>query len=283
MTDLRQERGIVFGSIGCLILTLWVSVVMAGDKQSPPDDKFHPFIQKDYDPKTVSQNEFRNGSALIRIIQAKRMSKNSDEAPLICRAWIEIVRANQTTFSKYFDDIDPVGFSYGLFIPKIQPPAPYFAIVKNGDYDGRLYLVNEDGKVEDLMGGFYFITSDKRYLFSQYASDGTGLVVFDLKAGRTVYSSDKIPYIYQWYVNDGVYFFTEAEWIRSNRGIATEKAGIAHFYDLKTQQITSREITAAEIAAAKKLAFDFNPDTYNNCTMEPYISPKGVRQQTPSR
>jgi hypothetical protein len=84
-----------------------------------------------------------------------------------------------------------------------------------------------------------------------------------------VYSSDKIPYIYQWYVTDAAYFFTETEWIRSNRGIATEKAGIAHFYDFKTQQIISRSITAAEIAAAKKLAFDFDPGTYNNCTTEP--------------
>jgi hypothetical protein len=36
----------------------------------------------------------------------------------------------------------------------------------------RLSIVNEDGKVDDFMGGFYFITNDKRYLFSQYVSDG---------------------------------------------------------------------------------------------------------------
>jgi hypothetical protein len=282
MIGLKQEPGNLYGVIGCWILTLLVSVVTAGNAQSLPDEKFHQFIQKDYDPKAVSHKEFRNGNALVRIIQAKQLSNNSDEAPLICRAWIEISKANQTTFRKYFDDIDPVGFSYGVFIPKIQPRAPYFAVVKNGDYDGHLYLINENGKVDDLRGGFYFIANDKRYLFSQYASDGTGLVVFDLKAGRTVYSSNNIPYIHQWYVKDGVYFFTESEWIHSNPGIPTEKAGIAHFYDFKAQQIISKKITDAEIAAARKLGYDFDPRKYDNCTTEHYESPKRIGKQTPA-
>ena len=135
------------------------------------------------------------------------------------------------------------------------------------------YLVNENGKVDDLIGGFYFITNDRRYLFSKYASDLPGLVVFDFKTGRTVYSSNKIQPIHQWYEKDGVYFFSESEWIRTNLGKATEKAGIAHFYDFKTQEIISKEITAAEIAAAKKLAYDFDPRKYENCTTEPYKLP----------
>lgn len=109
-----------------------------------------------------------------------------------------------------------------------------------------------------------------------------GLVVFDLKEGRTVYSSDRIPYIHQWYVKDGVYFFTESEWIRSNPGTATEKVGIAHFYDFKIQQIISKEITAAQIAAAKKLSWDFDPRKYEDCSTEPSKSLKKVGQQIPT-
>jgi hypothetical protein len=182
---------------------------------------------------------------------------------------MEITKAKQTVFKKYFDDIYAVSFSYGLFIPTVQPPASYFAVVKNGDCDGHLYLINEDYKVDDLMGGFYFITDDKRYLLSQYASDGTGLMVFDLKAGRTVYSSDEIPYIHQWYVKDGIYFFTESEWIRSNLGTPTEKPGVAHLYDFKTQRVITKEITSTEIAAAKTVAYDFDPRQYKDCTTEP--------------
>ncbi len=257
--------------IGCLILTLSLSFIISGNAHSSPADKSLPFVQKDYDQKEfqVSQSEFHNGTTLIRIIQAKKISKNYNEPPYLCRAWLEITKAKQTVFKKYFDDIDAVAFSYGLSIPSAQPPAPYFAVVKNGDYDGHLYLVNENGKVDDLMGGFYFITNDKRYLFSQYASDATGLVVFDLKAGRTVYSSDKIPYIHQWYEKDGVYFFTESEWIRSNLGTPTEKLGIAHFYDFKTQQVISKKITSDEIAAAKTVVYDFDPRQYKDCMTEP--------------
>ncbi len=265
-------------SISCSMLTLLMSAIIAGNARSSPDDNSQPFIQEDYDSKDyqVSKSEFRNGNALIRIIQAKKISRNYSKPPNICRAWIEVTRAKQTAFNKYFDDIDAVAFSYGLFIPDVQPPAPYFAVVKNGDYDGHLYLVNENGKVDDLMGGFYFMTDDRQYIFSQYVSDEPGLVVFDLKAGRTVYSSNKIPYIHQWYVKDGVYFFTESEWIRSNPGTATEKAGVAHFYDFKKQQIISKKITAAEIAAAKKLAYDFDPRKYRDCTTEPDKLPKRV-------
>jgi len=246
-----------------------MAVVISNNAQSS-DDKFQPFVQKDYDPKEfqVSQCEVHNGSTLIRIIQAKKISKNYNEPPYLCRAWIEITKAKQKIFKKYFNDIDAVAFSYGLFIPNQQPPAPYFAVVKNGDYDGHLYLVNENGRVDDFMGGFYFITDDKRYLFSQYVSDAPGLVVFDFKAGRVVYSSDKIPYIHQWYVRDDVYFFTESEWLRSNLGTPTEKPGIAHFYDFKTHQLISKEITPTEIAAAKTVAYDFDPREYKDCTTE---------------
>lgn len=157
-------------------------------------------------------------------------------------------------------------------------PAPYFAVVKNGNYDGHLYFINESGKVEDLMGGFYFITNDKRYLFSQYAPDGTGLAVFDLITGRTVYPSNKIPYIHHWYVKDGAYFFAESEWIRSNLGRATEKPEIAHFYDFNKKEIISKDITADDLAAAEKLEYDFDPREYENCTTNSYESSKSIGQ-----
>jgi len=248
-----------------MMATAFIAAVHA---QTSPDTQFRPFVLKEYDPKefTVSQNEFHNGGASIRITQAKQIAINVHKPPTICRAWIEVVKENKTTFQKYLADMDPAGFSYGVFIPAAQPPAPFFAVVKIGDYDGRLYLVNKEGKVEDLMGGFYFITNDKRYLFSQYATDGTGLVVYDLAEGRTVYSSDKIPHMHQWYFKDGACFFTESEWIRSNIGRPTEKPGIAHFYDFKTHQIISKKITVAERAAAKTLAFDFDPRDYEDCT-----------------
>jgi hypothetical protein len=61
-------------------------------------------------------------------------------------------------------------------------------------------------------------------------------------------------------------------------GHANRESGIAHFYDFKKQQIISKEIAAAEIGAAKKLACDFGPRKFEDCTTGPYKSPKRVGQ-----
>jgi hypothetical protein len=45
----------------------------------------------------------------------------------------------------YYRDINPGGSSFGLFLPKQQPSSDDFVAVKEGDYDGRLLLVDKDG------------------------------------------------------------------------------------------------------------------------------------------
>jgi hypothetical protein len=216
----------------------------------------------------ISQRDIKHGDIILRIIQAKKLI-NFTEPPHHCRAWLDIIKSKKNVLHRYYDDIGPVGFSFGLFVPKVQPPSPYFAVIKIADYDGRLFLVRNDGKVHDLMGGFYFITKDKRYLFSQYASDIEGLVVFDLKKDRIVFSSDKISYIHQWYINGENYLFTESEWIKTNLGKPTEKGGVAYFYDFNSHQIIPKNMTAAEMAATKALSYDFDPRESDDCITEP--------------
>jgi hypothetical protein len=179
------------------------------------------------------------------------------KSPHTCRAWLEVTKAKQALFRKYYDDIDAVGFSYGLFVPKVQPPPPFFAVVKIGEYDGRLFLVHKDGKVFDLIGGFYFISENKRYLFSRYASDISGLAVFDLQRGDIVFSSDNLPeYQHRWYIEKGTYFFTASEWYGH---------GVAYIYDFKSHKIIEKEINSAELAASKPVAFDFDPTKCEDC------------------
>ncbi len=245
---------------------------------------YKPFSLEQYDQKQyrISQQDIKQGELLLRIIQAKKLSRNT-ESPRNCRAWFDVIKTKESIFQKYYDDINPVGFSFGIFVPNIQPPSPYSVIVKNGDYDGRLFLVRQDGKVYDLMGGFYFITKDKRYLFSEYASDAPGLVVFDLTSGLTVFSSDKIPYIHQWYIKGDEYFFTESEWIPANLGKPTEKAGVAHFYDFKAHQIISKYMISADARVAKVLAHDFDPREYGDCVAEESTVIEKDGRKTPGR
>lgn len=250
-------------NIGIFVSILGLLLPLMSDGAEP----YKPFIAKQYSPDDfkISQAEFRNGDAVIRIIQAKKISKKYDKPPYTCRAWLDVMRGKQTMFRRYFDDIDAVGFSYGLFVPEVQPPPPFFAVVKNGDYDGRLFLVHKDGKVFELVGGFYFISENKRYLFSHYASDTSGLAVFDLQEGRVVFSSDKLPvYQHQWYIRKSSYFFTASEWLGSS-GMPREKEGVAYFYDFESHEIIEKKITSTELAASKSVAYDFDPRECEDC------------------
>lgn len=228
-----------------------------------------PFVANDYPSEQfqVSATEIKNGNIKINIRQAKK-TKDFEQSPHSCRAWLDVEKSANTIFSSYYDDIDAVGFSYGLFVPKAQPKSPYLAVVKNGDYNGRLFLLRSDGKVHDLLGGFYFFAKDKRYVFSEYASDTSGLRVFDLIAGEVVFSSEKLPYIHQWYEKNGTYFFTETEW-RDNSGRATEKAGTVHIFDFKLKKLVEKKVSRAYFEKAKVVEWDFDPRKYEDCTSTP--------------
>jgi len=229
-------------------------------------ESYKPFIPKQYNPNDVkiSQAEFRNGDTLIKIIQVKTISQKYDLPPFLCRAWLDVTRSQKIVFRRYFDNIEALGSSFGLFVPAVQPLSPFFAVVKNGDYDGRLFLVREDGKVSDLLGGLYFISENKRYLFSHYFSDISGLAVFDLQAGRVVFSSDKLSaHQHQWYIRKGSYFFTASEW-SAGSGLH-EKKDVAYFYDFKSHKIIEKRISGTELAASKPVAYDFDPRECEDC------------------
>ena len=250
----------IITTIGIILLT-FVPLISYGA------DPYKPFIKRQYPSKdfTISQADFNHGNVVIKIIGAKKRSEKYDQPPHFCWTWLSVMKSNKTIYKKYFDDIEPVGFSYGLFIPKVQPPSPYFAVVKNGDYNGRLFIIHKNGKVFDLMGGFYFFSKDKRYLFSEYASDSSGLAVFDLRDGRVVFSSVELPAeMYQWYEKDITYFFTASEW-PNNSGMPQEKEGIAYFYDLKKHKIKEKGISRSELSASKPVAYDFDPREYEDC------------------
>jgi hypothetical protein len=249
--------------VGMIVAMLWAILPLIGQGSA----LYKPFIPDEYGKHDyeVSSRSIEHGDVVLLVREVKGIADRGD-SPRLCRAWFEVVKGKQQIFKRYFDDIDAVGFSYGLFIPKTQPPSPFFAVVKNGDYDGRLFLVHKGGKVFDVLGGRYFMTQDKRYLFSEYVSDGAGLTVFDLHANRVVFSSQKLPYIHQWYVKDGEYFFTESEWASASGG-PREKERVAHFYDFETNRIVEKNIESSEVKRAKTIEYDFNPREYEDCSV----------------
>lgn len=230
-------------------------------------EPYKPFIAKQYSPKqyTITRAEFRYGGLRILIIEAKRAPGMYSGPPYACRAWIDVKKANKSIFRNYFGDMEPVGFSYGLFVPSVQPPSPYFAVVKNGDYDGRLYLIREDGRVFDLPGGIYFISKDKQYIFSEHVRDNIGLIVFDLRTARTVFTTSNLPAeIYQWYEKDNTYFFTTSEDDKIT-GITKEVKNFAYFYDVTKHNFIKKDMTTADFDVSTRVSYDFNPGEYEDC------------------
>ena len=204
----------------------------------------------------IWQKQITHGDLSIELVGIKKNRAPKSKYSFTYRAWINVTRNSKSIFKRYFSDIDTAGSSAGLSVPTIQPSDSYVAIVKKGDYDGRLFLIQKDGIVFDLMGGHYFISKDHRYLFSEYDSDISGLAIFDIKLGKVIFSSAKLPYIFQWYCKNGIYFFTECEWLNANNGLPSEIKKHAYFFDVKTQIIKKRPLNDSDFNQSKKVLYD---------------------------
>jgi hypothetical protein len=226
-----------------------------------------PFRPADY-PRSefrVTQSLHSLGAVNIQIIQAERREPGA-HAPGYCRAWVKISRGEIAASSVFYDynDLEPVGYSYGVFVPQKQPSPDYFVVVKEGDYNGRLLLVDGSGRVTDILGGSFFIAS-ARFLVSEYASDSSGLAVFDLMAHKLLMQSTDVPYVQNWYRDSKGYFFTESEWSGAS-GRPHEKPGVACRLELEKGQIAKIDISPPTLKSARRITEDFDPTQYADCT-----------------
>jgi len=240
-----------------LIVTCWLTTSA---------EKVPAFTPRDYPSAKyqVTQSSHELNDVSIRVIQVKKR-KPDGSAPSYCRAWVEVSRGKTLLRRIHYSDFEPVGFSYGVFVPLKQPSADYFALVKEGDYDGHLLLVSREGAVTDLLGGFFFLTADKRFLVSEYSSDSSGVAVYDLQAHRLVFQSKDVPYIQKWYRDSSGYFFTESEW---SNGSPTphEKRDSVYRLDLSARKIVKASVDPKGLQSATRVGFDFDPRQLKDCT-----------------
>ena len=217
----------------------------------------------------ISRKEFSHGDVTVRVTQVKNAGYKL--LPYTCRAWFEVRKDNRLIKRQYYDDIDPSGFSYGIFVPKQQPIEDYFVAVKEGDYDGRLLLVSRDGALSNLPGGFYFLTDDKRFLLEEYASDDSSLVVVDVSMHKMVIDArddSSIPEVLNWYRDTVGYFFTEPD-PASKAWPPTEKRGHVYRLDLRNLKVTKIGGEPRMFANAHKVSYDFDPRKKRDCSSEP--------------
>lgn len=221
-----------------------------------------PFTPTDF-PDSVSKiylHTMLNGKVGIEAIQLKRLNEKHDN-PRYGRAWVSMTKDGKRTQCNYFADINPLGGAYGLFFPNQNMPANYRCIVKLGDYDGRLMLINDQGKYWNLPGGSFFLSKDKQYLFSTHECDApSGIAVFDLKSGTPIFETNEkakvaSPIVDKWYFNGTNYFFTTKEADGSTpKG---DKRAIFVF-DTKGRKLDKQEISATELATATAVSYDFD-------------------------
>jgi hypothetical protein len=171
-------------------------------------DKFEPFNRSDY-PKEkyqITSDSFLIKNILIEIYQVRPLNTNlHDNLFTYCRAWLTVKKDNKEIYQRLFKSIQPVGACHGLFIPLEQPRNDYFILSKLGDYDGRIFIIDSIGNVTEKLGGEFYVSKDKRYLFSNYYSDGSGLTVYDLTKGICLFSQTIDPYLGEWYFQDNKY------------------------------------------------------------------------------
>jgi hypothetical protein len=219
----------------------------------------------DDDLFVTSQKEFRHGEVLIKIFQAKK-KKNREVPPHECRAWIAIEKSGKLVKRFYYEDISPVGDRYGIFLPRKQPYKDFFTIIKLGDYDGRLIVVDKKGGVVDTPGGRFFTTSDKRYLFSEYVSDIGGISVLDMKTGKAVFTSTRTPFVDNWYHYRGSVAFTEYDSAnkRKEPAVNPSKGRIFHIYDFKEHRFDRVRIYTSS-DDLEKIEYDFGDPRGCDC------------------
>ena len=217
------------------------------------------FNKKDYPgPNFVTtEQQYLHGNCLIRIIHVKNLSESS--VPTYCRAWLNVEFNNKIIHQIYLDDIEPVGAQYGLFVPRNQPNKEFFTIVKFGDYDGKLYLVDKEGNINDFWGGAYFITIDKKFMISEHHSDLHEIEVIDLMNGKSFFRcSEQIPDPLQWYYyKTGLrteYFF-----------VSSEHPDLMYVCDFVKKRIRIKFLINNVLSMSTKIKYDFELPQENDC------------------
>jgi hypothetical protein len=235
-----------------------IAVAVALGQTPTPRKPGKPFVAKEYPAGRfrVTKIDYALGEITVRVINVRNLGNDyPKDVPHFCSAWVEMRRGEELVKRFYYGDIEPVGFSFGAFVPRHQLLPDYFLVVKEGDYDGRLLVINRDGGVVDLPGGFYFVTTDKRFLVSQLSSDEPGLTVFDLANRRIALKPRDMADSDSWYHDKLGYFFTEYE-----------NPGNAGRLDLRNHRIVKIKVSESDLKKATKVRYAFDPRKKQDCT-----------------
>jgi hypothetical protein len=179
------------------ILSIGQKIVLFKDKDFP-SDKF-----------IVKKEQLTLGTITVDLTQTKP-KKQDGSRQFMCRTWLTI-KDKMELIKELTTDVNPVGGCSGLFFPESQPNKELIIISKFGDYDGRLFIIDRKGEFKDYSGGIFYVSGDKKYLFTNYDSDLSRISIIDLKKNELIYSGELKQYITDWYFENGEYFTVISE------------------------------------------------------------------------
>jgi len=146
------------------------------------ETKPHPLIKETSGEKT--EKEYTLGNIKIQLNQYK-----SDGTEFYCKSEI-VTYKNEEQLDYINFEPEPVGGYYG--ISKATKFNKHLIFTKHGDYDGRTIIINDKGKIHNIIGGTNYLDEVSELLFTGYESDLSGFAVFDLKTDSSLFKMEDL-------------------------------------------------------------------------------------------
>ncbi len=198
--------------------------------------------------KNENTRYFEIGDVLVKVYQ----QNNSDSRmgnDFLCRGKVISYKNDVPVDSLKFNDMSAVGDRYGLNFSS-QPVKGMIIGTKFGDYDGRLILIDENGKIQNLRGGFFFISKDQRYIVSPWHSDLAGITIYDLTDRKVKMDEETGIYPASWYYFNGEYYISEDPSLHEIR-----ETDQIYRLDLANGKLLKTDLKLSDIQQAKSVQF----------------------------
>lgn len=184
-----------------------------------PSFSFKQFPKSNYNIKndTFEFMQFK----VVKILVSKKT--NNIEG---CKCWIKILSGEKIISEKRYNT-EAVGGCSGIYMSEKGQAQNYLILSKFGDYEGLTILIDSLGKINEFIGGSYYMSKDKSFLFSIWDSDLAGLSILNLNTGKKVYEKELIDEerFYTVYFQDKRYYITYEDGGFSEFDLKTLKLG----------------------------------------------------------
>ena len=122
----------------------------------------------------------------IKVLLTQQKSNGID---YYCKAKLIVAKNGRVIDSIGFTP-EPLGGNYG--ISNAIKIGNHLIFTKHGDYDGRTIIINNKGKMFNIIGGQNYVDVESNLLFAIYESDISGFAIFDLKSDTILLTMDEI-------------------------------------------------------------------------------------------